>query len=54
MNLYLSYDKKKVTAFARSVIAAVTIAPRDARVHIKLTHIAKVASRTGRTLRSTR
>ena len=51
VNLYVSYDKQKVTAFARTVIAGVTIAPRDARVHIKLTHIAKVASRTGRTLK---
>jgi lipoprotein-anchoring transpeptidase ErfK/SrfK len=51
VNLYAGYDKAKVTAFARKVIAGVTIAPRDARVHIAVTHISKVASRTGRTLK---
>jgi lipoprotein-anchoring transpeptidase ErfK/SrfK len=51
VNLYVTYDKRKVTAFARKVIAGVTVAARDARVHIKLTRIAKVPSRTGRTLK---
>jgi lipoprotein-anchoring transpeptidase ErfK/SrfK len=51
VNLYVTYDKKKVTAFARRVIAGVTIRPRDARVHIRLTHISKVPSRRGRTLK---
>jgi lipoprotein-anchoring transpeptidase ErfK/SrfK len=51
VNLYATYDKKKVAAFARKVIATVTIAPRDAKIHIRLTHISKVASRLGRTLK---
>jgi lipoprotein-anchoring transpeptidase ErfK/SrfK len=51
VNLYATYDKRKITAFARRVIAGVTIAARDASVHIKLTRIAKVPSRTGRTLK---
>ena len=48
--LYVTYDRKAVGDFARRVVAGVTVAARDANVHIALRHITKVASRSGRTL----
>src|SRR3954453_4578832 len=50
VGLYVTYDRKAVTAFAKRVVAGVTIPARDARVHIALTRIAKIGSRTGRTV----
>jgi lipoprotein-anchoring transpeptidase ErfK/SrfK len=50
VGLYVTYDRKAVTAFAKRVVAGVTIPARNASVHIGLTHIAKIGSRTGRTL----
>src|SRR3954471_21630902 len=50
VGLYVTYDRKAVTAFAKHVVAGVTVPARDARVHIALTHISRIASRAGRTL----
>lgn len=48
--LFITYDGAKVTAYANKVAAVVKRDPRDARVDIKLTRIAKIASRDGRAL----
>jgi lipoprotein-anchoring transpeptidase ErfK/SrfK len=50
VRLYVTYDKHALASFAKQVAARVAIAPRDARVHIALTHIGRVASRDGRAL----
>jgi lipoprotein-anchoring transpeptidase ErfK/SrfK len=50
VRLYVTYDRHALRKFADHVAATVAIAPRDARVHIGLRHIAKVASRAGRAL----
>src|SRR5262249_24585754 len=47
---YVTYDRHALRTFAEDAAAKVAIKPRDARVHIALTHIGKVASRTGRAL----
>ena len=50
VRLYVTYDRHALRTFARHVAAKVAIAPRDARVHIALTHIRRVASHSGRAL----
>jgi lipoprotein-anchoring transpeptidase ErfK/SrfK len=50
VRLYVTYDRHALVEFAKRVAAKVAIAPRDARVHIALTHIRRVASRAGRAL----
>jgi lipoprotein-anchoring transpeptidase ErfK/SrfK len=50
VRLYVTYDKHALLLFAQQVAAKVAIAPRDARVHIGLTHISRVASHDGRAL----
>jgi lipoprotein-anchoring transpeptidase ErfK/SrfK len=50
VRLYVTYDKHALLLFAKHVAAKVAVAPRDARVHIALTHIRRIASRTGRAL----
>jgi lipoprotein-anchoring transpeptidase ErfK/SrfK len=48
--LYTTYDKKKVTAYAERVAAAIRREGRDARVEIKLTKIVRIKHRNGRTI----
>jgi len=48
--LFVTFKKSKVEAYAEKVAKGVYQAPRDARVDIKLTKIAKVESRDGRTV----
>lgn len=48
--LYVTFKKAKVEAYADKVASGVYVAPRDARVDIKLTKIAKVAHRDGRSI----
>jgi lipoprotein-anchoring transpeptidase ErfK/SrfK len=50
VRLYVTYDRHALRVFANRVAAKVAIAPRDARVHIALTHIRRVASHSGRAL----
>jgi lipoprotein-anchoring transpeptidase ErfK/SrfK len=50
VRLYVTYDKHALLVFAKRAAAKVAVAPRDARVHIALTHISRVASRDGRAL----
>jgi lipoprotein-anchoring transpeptidase ErfK/SrfK len=54
VRLYVTYDRSALRRFANTVASKVAIAPRDARVHIHLTRIAEVPSRTGRALDATR
>lgn len=46
--LYITYDRKKVTAYAEKIAAEVRREPRDARVNIKVSKIDRVKSRDGR------
>jgi lipoprotein-anchoring transpeptidase ErfK/SrfK len=50
VHLAVTYDRHALARFAKQVAAKVAIAPRDARVHIGLTHIGRVASHDGRAL----
>ena len=48
VRLYVTYDRHALQAFAAQVAAKVAVAPRDARVHITLRHIRRIASHDGR------
>lgn len=48
--LYVTFKKAEVQAYVDKVEKGIARAPRDARVDIKLTKIAKVESRDGRTI----
>jgi lipoprotein-anchoring transpeptidase ErfK/SrfK len=50
VRLYVTYDRHALALYAKQVAAKVAIAPRDARVHIALTRISRVASHDGRAL----
>ncbi len=50
VRLYVTYDRHALLTFAQQVAAKVAIAPRDARVHIALTHIGRVTAHAGRAL----
>jgi lipoprotein-anchoring transpeptidase ErfK/SrfK len=50
VRLYVTYDRHALLLFAKQVAAKVAIAARDARVHIALTHIRRVAAHPGRAL----
>ena len=53
VDLFVSYDAAKVSAYAAKVAAGLKRDPRDARVDIKLKSIGKVASKDGRAVDAT-
>jgi lipoprotein-anchoring transpeptidase ErfK/SrfK len=50
VDLFITFDAAKVTAYANKVAAGIKRDPRDARVDIKLKSIGKVSSKDGRAI----